>query len=178
MLRTYSSRVSRLRVSPLATFLRIRHGNRTWTPLLQQFHWYHVALNVKRFYTITSTHGHEVPKEVINLPLQKYHQEADKFLDKLFDNLEELSDRYPKDIPDVDLNHGVMTLEVPIIGSYVINKQPPNKQIWFASPLSGPNRFDFYKNEWISLRDGQKLIDILNSEIQSIFPKENIDLGA
>ena len=78
----------------------------------------------------------------------------------------------------MDLNHGVMTLEVPIIGSYVINKQPPNKQIWFASPLSGPNRFDFYKNEWISLRDGQKLIDILNSEIQSIFPKENIDLGA
>lgn len=29
------------------------------------------------------------------------------------------------------------------LGTYVINKQTPNKQIWLSSPRSGPKRFDF-----------------------------------
>ena len=30
----------------------------------------------------------------------------------------------------------------PNVGTYVINKQTPNKQIWLSSPISGPKRYD------------------------------------
>lgn len=43
-----------------------------------------------------------------------------------------------------------MTIRVPEKGTYVINKQPPNKQIWLSSPISGPKRYD-----WCTVGDGQ-----------------------
>lgn len=102
---------------------------------------------IKKFYSekcTTSTNGMDIPKEIINLPLNTYHNEADKILDSIFEQLEMLSEDYPELIPEVELDHGVMTLNLAKLGPYVINKQPSNKQIWFASPISGPNRFDFY----------------------------------
>lgn len=132
-----------------------------------------------RFYSekiTTSTHGAEIPEEVLNLPLNTYHDEADKFLDTIFEQLELLSEDYPELIPEVELNHGVMNLTLAKNGSYVINKQPPNKQIWFASPISGPNRFDFYQNEWISLRDNTKLLDVINKELRLALPNHDINI--
>ena len=35
---------------------------------------------------------------------------------------------------------GVLTLNLGSHGTYVINKQAPNKQIWVSSPVSGPVR--------------------------------------
>lgn len=67
---------------------------------------------------------------------------------------------------------------MPPNGSYVINKQPPNKQIWLSSPISGPKRFDWSilgesmdqkeghgSGEWIYLRDGTSLTDLLRKEL-------------
>lgn len=45
---------------------------------------------------------------------------------------------------------GVLSASFPN-GTYVINKQPPNKQIWLSSPVSGPKRYD-----WVVLGDGQE----------------------
>lgn len=129
-----------------------------------------------RCYSSSSTSGLKIPKEVINLPIQTYHNKADEFLEDLLVNLEDISDLFPDAIPDVELSQGVMTFAVPSVGTYVINKQPPNKQIWFASPVSGPNRFDLYKNEWISLRDGSKLIDILSNELKTAIPEADVRL--
>lgn len=36
-----------------------------------------------------------------------------------------------------------MTLSIPPHGTYVLNKQPPNQQIWISSPISGPCRFGY-----------------------------------
>ena len=69
-------------------------------------------------------------------------------------------------------------LEVSIANNiYVINKQPPNKQIWLASPDTGPKRFDWVvtgesmhqkegagTGDWIYLRDGSSLSEILRKE--------------
>ncbi|CUS24050.1 LAQU0S13e02168g1_1 [Lachancea quebecensis] len=118
-----------------------------------------------------STDGHEIPKEVLELSADAYHKSSDSFLDSLQEQLEELSDAYPELLPDVELTQGVMTIEVPAVGTYVVNKQPPNKQIWLSSPVSGPNRFDFYKNRWISLRDGQDLLSLLNLELSGVLPE-------
>lgn len=67
---------------------------------------------------------------------------------------------------------GVITFRCPK-GTYVINKQPPNKQIWVSSPVSGPKRFDWVaegdvedgKGEWIYLRDGGSLEGMLKEEL-------------
>lgn len=79
---------------------------------------------------------------------------------------------------------GVLTLVFPPNGSYVINKQTPNKQIWLSSPISGPKRYDWVvlgegqdqkegggKGEWMYLRDGSTLSDLMRKEI-------GIDLSA
>lgn len=72
-------------------------------------------------------------------------------------------------------------MNVPGIGVYVINKQPPNKQIWLSSPISGPRRYDwvirgdgmnekegtreYTGGQWIYLRDGSNLTTLVNDEL-------------
>lgn len=119
----------------------------------------------------SSTDGHKIPKEVLELSSDAYHSASDLFLESLQEQLETLSDDHPQLIPDVELTQGVMTIVVPSVGTYVVNKQPPNKQIWLSSPVSGPNRFDLYHGRWVSLRDGQDLLKVLNSELTKVLPE-------
>lgn len=74
-----------------------------------------------------------------------------------------------------------MTIIAPSIGTYVLNQQPPNKQIWLSSPLSGPRRYDWVvrgdaardtqtaresgTGQWVYLRDGGELTQLLNEEL-------------
>lgn len=60
-------------------------------------------------------------------------------------------------------------------GTYVINKQSPNKQIWLSSPTSGPKRFDFvYAQDdsktgyWIYKHTGETLHELLDKEFTEI----------
>ncbi|SCU88682.1 LADA_0E11518g1_1 [Lachancea dasiensis] len=125
----------------------------------------------------SSTDGNEIPQEVLNLSSDEYHTRSDQFLETLQDQLEQVSDSYPQLIPDVELTQGVMTLTVATVGTYVLNKQPPNKQIWLSSPVSGPNRFDLYRHRWVSLRNGQDLLQLLNQELNAVMP-EPVELQA
>ncbi len=46
-----------------------------------------------------------------------------------------------------------MTLHIPPQGTFVINKQPPNQQIWISSPFSGPARFGYSPDgSWVHHR--------------------------
>lgn len=76
------------------------------------------------------------------------------------------------------LQAGVLSITFPPTGTYVINKQPPNKQIWVSSPLSGPKRYDWVlegegmhekegggTGEWVYLRDGTNLTELLGKEL-------------
>jgi frataxin len=81
----------------------------------------------------------------------------------------------------------------------VINKQPPNKQIWLSSPVSGPKRYDWVVagdagqhekegsvgaddadfagddgegGKWIYIRDGSSLSELLKSEIGVVLPTD------
>lgn len=71
-----------------------------------------------------------------------------------------------------------MTITHTDIGTYVINKQPPNKQIWLSSPISGPKRYDWCvvgdgqgdkedsgAGYWIYARDGSSLSDLIRDEL-------------
>lgn len=80
-------------------------------------------------------------------------------------------------------------------GTYVVNKQSPNKQIWLSSPyryenfikefktdinvfylyyvcfFSGPKRYDFINDRWIYKHDGTCLHDLLSKEISDILKR-------
>jgi frataxin len=91
-------------------------------------------------------------------------------LDHLGDELETLAEDYPQ--IDCELSQGVMTLTVPPAGTYVINRQPPNKQMWLSSPVSGPKRYDLVQGKWVTLRDNSKLTALLEKEIGEALGKE------
>ncbi len=65
-----------------------------------------------------------------------YHQAADAGLDNIVERLEDMEQR--EDVPDgwdVEYASGVLTIKCGRKGTYVLNKQPPNRQIWMSSPV-------------------------------------------
>ena len=56
-------------------------------------------------------------------------------------------------------------------GTYVINKQSPNRQIWLSSPISGPSRFDFdlETETWIYKHTGQSLHQYWSKRLGATF---------
>jgi len=64
-------------------------------------------------------------------------------------------------------------------GTYVINRQTPNKQIWLSSPTSGPKRYDFVgtvaAGRWIYKHSGQSLHELLQQEIPGILKSQSVD---
>ncbi|KAL2046882.1 hypothetical protein N7G274_000900 [Stereocaulon virgatum] len=108
------------------------------------------------------------------LSLSDYHKLSDTYIDALVSQLEELQEE--REDVDVEYSAGVLTLTFPPHGTYVLNKQPPNKQIWLSSPVSGPKRYDWVaserqggkgegEGEWVYLRDGSTLSGLLEGEV-------------
>ncbi|TFK57428.1 Frataxin [Heliocybe sulcata] len=104
-------------------------------------------------------------------------------MEQLLDQLENLLDEAGDPEYEVEYSSGVLTLKLGRHGTYVINKQPPNKQIWLSSPFSGPKRYDYAKDglgeqrdEWVYGRDGRAMGDLLNEELSRVFGRE-IDVG-
>ncbi|ORX99186.1 Frataxin [Basidiobolus meristosporus CBS 931.73] len=95
-------------------------------------------------------------------------------MDTLVENLEDLGDTVDYSGFDVEYSSGVLTLKLGEAGTYVINKQPPNKQIWLSSPKSGPKRFDYDVDagKWFYQRDDNTLDELLNRELSEIFQRE------
>ncbi|KAL4722635.1 hypothetical protein ACLX1H_010516 [Fusarium chlamydosporum] len=113
---------------------------------------------------------------VAEITEQEYHEIADQYLDNVVGTFEELQDQR-EDI-DVEFSAGVLTISWPDKGTYVINKQPPNKQIWLSSPISGPKRYDWCllgegqnqkegtaMGDWIYNRDGSSLNQVFLEEL-------------
>ncbi|KAK3343648.1 hypothetical protein B0T25DRAFT_614839 [Lasiosphaeria hispida] len=126
------------------------------------------------------------PREPVAIPVVKtpaeisdseYHAVADEFMERLLNHLEELEDA--RDDVDVEYSAGVLNIRFgPDIGTYVVNKQPPNKQIWLSSPKSGPKRYDYVLlgdgqndkqetacGEWLYLRDNSTIAQIFEDEL-------------
>uniref|UniRef100_A0A1B0DEG0 ferroxidase n=1 Tax=Phlebotomus papatasi TaxID=29031 RepID=A0A1B0DEG0_PHLPP len=80
---------------------------------------------------------------------------------------------------DVMYSDGVLTVKLgQKYGTYVINRQSPNRQIWLSSPTSGPKRYDFIPGEgssegkWVYKHDGRSLHELLQEEIKAIVQKD------
>lgn len=106
----------------------------------------------------------------------EYHELADEYLEVVLAQVEALAEK--NEAVEVEYSAGVMTIIHPDIGTYVINKQPPNKQIWLSSPISGPKRYDYVlygegqaqkagtaTGDWVYLRDGSTLTELFLGEL-------------
>ncbi|KAL3464113.1 hypothetical protein BJX64DRAFT_286802 [Aspergillus heterothallicus] len=117
---------------------------------------------------------------------QQFHEYSEHYLNILISEIEKVQE----DGSDIEAEYsaGVLNVSVPGVGTYVLNKQPPNKQIWLSSPISGPKRYDwvvegdqmhekqdtrpFINGQWICLRDDSNLTDLLNGELGLSLPED------
>lgn len=104
---------------------------------------------------------------ISSLTNEQYHLLSEAAMDHLLECLEIVVDNVGRDDYEVEYSSGVLTLKLGEKGTYVINKQPPNKQIWLSSPFSGPKRYDYSQklNGWYYTRDGRRLDDLLSEEL-------------
>ncbi|MCJ1250656.1 Mitochondrial chaperone Frataxin [Trapelia coarctata] len=114
--------------------------------------------------------GYEGAKDRTEISIETYHQQADDYLNEVQQVVEEVQEE--REDVDVEFSAGVLTIIFPPNGTYVINKQPPNKQIWLSSPVSGPKRYDYVclgedkeSGDWVYLRDGSTMSGLLREEI-------------
>ena len=65
---------------------------------------------------------------------------------------------------------GVLNVIVGTQGTFVINKQAPNRQIWLSSPVTGPLRYDFCRasEAWLSSRDQHELLGRLADDFDAL----------
>ncbi|XP_053181926.1 frataxin, mitochondrial [Scomber japonicus] len=109
--------------------------------------------------------------QISELTEAAYEKLADETLDALAVYFEDLMEEpFTGTDFDVVISSGVLTVKVGgDHGTYVINKQTPNKQIWLSSPTSGPKRYDWTGKHWVYSHDGISLHQLLSKEFSLIY---------
>ncbi|XP_062399340.1 frataxin, mitochondrial [Sardina pilchardus] len=137
-----------------------------------------VAYAQKRCFNVTPTHAGENALQSGEFTEAVYDKLAEETLDALAEYFEDLADEdFTGTDYDVVFASGVLTIKVGgDHGTYVINKQTPNRQIWLSSPTSGPKRYDWTGERWVYSHDGNALHELLSKEFSVIF-KCKMDLS-
>ncbi|EAN87256.1 putative frataxin-like, mitochondrial precursor [Trypanosoma cruzi] len=104
----------------------------------------------------------------------KYNNAADLFLEHVENVLESVDSSA---IEEVNLLGGVLSVETVSSGTFVLNKQAPNVQLWLSSPVSGPHHYDMVLPagkdrvegvndvQWLADSDGHSLKEKLEREL-------------
>jgi frataxin len=94
----------------------------------------------------------------------EFHTVADEMLEDIQDAVDVALEEYYTENDDDNDNDddefetvyasGVLNMTFPPYGTWVLNKQTPNRQIWWSSPISGPRRYEYDENisEWMYTR--------------------------
>ncbi|CAJ1918962.1 unnamed protein product [Sphenostylis stenocarpa] len=103
----------------------------------------------------------------------EFHRLADSTIHTVQEKLEDYGDMVEVDGFDIDYGNDVLTIKLGDLGTYVLNKQTPNRQLWLSSPLSGPSRFDWDRDTeaWIYRRNKANLNKILEGELEELCGK-------
>jgi frataxin len=92
----------------------------------------------------------------------EFERRAGQVLDSLFEQIEEQLG----DWLDVDMSGGILQIELPDGGAYIVNKHAPNREIWLSSPKSGAWHFGSDDGEtWRSTRGAEELTALLAAEL-------------
>jgi frataxin len=75
-----------------------------------------------------------------------------EYLQIIDDLLRTLEGKYEDSLAfeEVNLNGGVLTLELNNGSVFVINKHEPTQELWLSSPLSGAHHFKYIETSWQS----------------------------
>lgn len=111
------------------------------------------------------------------LTASQYEDISEETLDSLTAAFEELGEtEVAGDDFDVQYASGVLTVQLGEgRGTYVINKQTPNKQLWLSSPTSGPKRYDFKDGTWVYKYENDTLHQLLTKEISSVMSMKDLE---
>ncbi|XP_049870257.1 frataxin homolog, mitochondrial isoform X2 [Pectinophora gossypiella] len=126
------------------------------------------TVSIRRFATPSDN-----PQSSEHIEPAVFEEICNETLESLCDYFEQLVDETP-DLKGADVTYsdGVLTVVLgPQYGTYVINRQTPNKQIWLSSPVSGPKRYDLVLKDggyWVYKHDGIPLHRLLQNEISKI----------
>ncbi|ALC49149.1 fh [Drosophila busckii] len=142
------------------------------------------GINIPKVHTEQTTKAYSSQAETdCSLDNATYERVCAETLDALSDYFDELMEQ-TNDLPgsDVAYGDGVLTIKLGSAhGTYVINRQTPNKQIWLSSPSSGPKRFDFVTSsgdnngKWIYKHSGESLHELLQLEIGNILKNQTVN---
>lgn len=111
------------------------------------------------------------PASTSDLSEKEYVALADEALDSILAAADELGEASSREDVECELASGVLTF-TSSDGTWVVNKQVPNRQLWLSSPLSGPCRYEFVAGAWTHTRDGSALADLLGREIGLVLEEE------
>jgi frataxin len=114
-------------------------------------------------------HYSDAPREThTEFSEEEYSTVAEQVMEQLYEVLEALVEDLDVDGGDVEYTQGVLTIKLGKHGTYVLNKQTPNRQIWLSSPVSGPFRYDSSNGRWVSPRDGRDMVKQLEEEMEQL----------
>jgi frataxin len=119
-----------------------------------------------------------------DMDITSFHNESNEFFDKIIDQLGVIENTLDDDNIDINYSQGVLNINLGKMGTWVLNKQSPNMQIWWSSPLSGPKRFEYLYDKddsgnnlinghWICTKGKENLIALLQKELLEV---TNIDI--
>jgi frataxin len=108
----------------------------------------------------------------------EFHSVADETLDVIQDGMEEIFKDISGNEDDIEVSvaSGVLTLSLPPHGTWVINKQTPNRQLWWSSPISGPRRYEYQNGKWVYTRSGEDPSTLGAALAQEIKELYNVDI--
>jgi len=72
----------------------------------------------------------------------------------------------------------VLSINMGDLGTFVLNIQAPNRQIWLSSPISGPARYNFESSTrtWVNNRNEEQVLERLLSEELTELVGEAVDI--
>jgi frataxin len=130
---------------PFTALLETCHSPSPQPLCLTAFSSHRQVVRKASFSTISSAHVPSVSAAVSeSFPEINFHKICDTTLEQIADSLSGLDSSL--DDVDINLSQGVLSVNLgPEFGNktWVINKQTPNRQIWWSSPVSGPRRYEF-----------------------------------
>ena len=133
--------------------------------------------NESEFHTVADETLEDI-QDAVDVALEEYYTETE--------NENENDDNDNDDEFETVYASGVLNMTFPPHGTWVLNKQTPNRQIWWSSPISGPRRYEYDENisEWMYTRanneddnnnndnnttTGETLSNAIKDEIRQIY---------
>ena len=109
---------------------------------------------------------------------ERYHTLADLTLEGVQDVFDEITDESPELEVEVEYSSGVLNIAVGTLGTFVLNKQAPNLQLWLSSPITGPLRYNYCQAtaSWLNSRDNHRLFDCLATDFE-VLSGRRLDLS-